>query len=84
LILFAIFLDHYPHTMRAPVRYSLRVGSPMQPPVSAAPPRNPWSTDNTSRLISAQPLREPDAAASYAAGISESNPPPIPLKILNP
>lgn len=64
--------------------YSLRVGSPMQPPVSAAPPRNPWSTDNTSRLTSAQPLRDPDAAASYAAGISEYNLPRISLKILNP
>src|SRR5208337_1904136 len=46
------------------------------------PPRNPWSTDNTSRLISAQPLRDPDAAASYAAGISEDNLPRISLKFL--
>src|SRR5271157_736566 len=46
------------------------------------PPRNPRSTDNTSRSISAQPLRDPDAAVSYAAAISESNSPRIALKFL--
>jgi len=48
------------------------------------PPRKQWSIDNTSRLISTQPLRDPDAAASYTAGISEYNLPRISLKILNP
>ena len=37
------------------------------------PPGNPWSTDDTPRLISTQPLRDPGAAEPYAAGVSEDN-----------
>jgi len=64
-----------PSSSVSPSRYSTRLDI-------RCPPRNPWSTDNTSRLISAQPLRDPDAAASYAAGISEDNLPRISLKFL--
>jgi len=64
-----------PSSSVSPSRHSTRLDI-------RCPPRNPWSTDNTSRLISAQPLRDPDAAASYAAGISESNLPRISLKFL--
>ncbi len=64
-----------PSSSVSPSRHSTRLDI-------RCPPRNPWSTDNTSRLISAQPLRDSDAAASYAAGISESNLPRISLKFL--
>src|SRR5208337_1327849 len=64
-----------PSSSVAPSRHSTRLDI-------GRPPRNPWSTDNTSRSISAQPLRDPDAAVSYAAGISESDSPRSSLKFL--